>query len=370
MLIVCVLILSLMLPLVSCGNNNNSAKATEDETRAPKTKENTSATTEKSTSETTATKQPTVENTTDAKTTGNANENNDPILNPTEQKYADACKLIADENYSEAYALLCEIKTYAPAQETLKNFFYAPKMVTEKWKNAGDANFSSDTVTYQYDSKGNIKKAIDEYSTSVFTYDANGNVLTGKDLIWGNYTTYTYQNGKLYQTVVGNKTATYLYNSNGLLRKIEHLKDGTSSYEEVYEYTYHTNGQVKTLLIDESDEFTYNENGTLTKVIEYDDYTLKKVRMIWTMTYGANGLESCTMTFPEWNESATFTYSYDKDGKLTKLEVSCYDDNKLDSLYEYDFSNHQLCYSENPNTHERASIISYTDFYALQEIVC
>ena len=64
----------------------------------------------------------------------NGNENTPPTTLTNEEKFNNASSLIAEGKYTEAYALLSEIKSYEPAKEKLKNFFYAPKTVDKKWK--------------------------------------------------------------------------------------------------------------------------------------------------------------------------------------------------------------------------------------------
>ena len=118
-----------------------------------------------------------------------------------EEKYNKACLLITEGKNEEAYKLLNEIKTYAPAQEKLKNFFYAPQTVIEKWKYSDSAEKTSSN-SYTYDAMGNIIVNSDSYGDSdSYTYDENGNWLTRTDMASkDNYSmcTHTYDgNGKL-----------------------------------------------------------------------------------------------------------------------------------------------------------------------------
>jgi hypothetical protein len=66
---------------------------------------------------------------------------------------------------------------------------------------------------------------------------------------------------------------------------------------------------------------------------------------------------------------AIFSYSYDTNGKLTKLEVKSYEEGILDSTHIFTFSNHILCYSDNPAVIDRIGIVYYTDIDAALEII-
>ena len=112
-----------------------------------------------------------------------------------EQKYQTACDLLKQNKIEEAYALFHELKHYEPAQDKLDNFFYAPKNVTKTWKYADDTEERTRSTTYVYNSMGNILETGDG---NVYTYDAEGNVSSGRDLIYGTYQTYVYQNGRLH----------------------------------------------------------------------------------------------------------------------------------------------------------------------------
>ena len=280
-----------------------------------------------------------------------------------EEKYNNALSLLSKGKNQEAYELLNEIKTYAPAQEKLKNFFYAPQTVVEKWKYADDADYHTDSIVYTYNSMGNIVETSDN---EIFTYDSNGNVLSGRDLIFGTYYTYTYQNGKLFQEKSSDDTTTYYYNSNGQISKVVIEFNGRSD-ERVYEYTYYASGNVKTIF-DGYSEYSYAENGILTKVVGYGDYIAKTEDYTLTLTYEEYGLSKINLQ-DRWGGVAVFTYSYDSSGNLTSLEVKSYEEGILDSTHIFTFSNHILCYSENPAVIDRIGIVYYTDIDAALEII-
>ena len=268
--------------------------------------------------------------------------------------------MIAKEKYTEAYSLLLEIGTYEPAQEKLQNFFYAPKTVTEKRKYSSDADYRTDSITYTYNSMGNIIETSDD---KVFTYDENGNILSGCDLIYGTYYTYTYKNGKLYQKKADDSTTTYHYNSKGFISKVIH-KDNFDTREAVYEYTYHTNGKVQTLF-DGTYKYIYNEEGVLTKL---EMHSSSGVYATLTMTYGEYGITKMHLQ-DNWDGTAMYTYTYDQDGKQTNLEVKKYEKGTLDATYTYTFTDHQLFYSENPAVQDRVAIVCYFDIDAALDIV-
>ena len=159
--------------------------------------------------------------------TNNSENNTPPSTTLTEEeKYNNALSLLYKGKNQEAYELLNEIKTYAPAQEKLKNFFYAPTSVREG--NIGYANGKKEmiyyNVCYTYDTAGNIKSMTDvNNQTFYFTYDSNGNILSGYDLDAPSTSSvylYTYKNNQLQSLTYGNITEKYYYNNSGYIDKI------------------------------------------------------------------------------------------------------------------------------------------------------
>ena len=281
-----------------------------------------------------------------------------PAVDTTEEKYAQACRLIDNGEYSSAYSILKEINTYEPAKEKLKNFLHLPGTVTEQ---------GYGSVKYKYDANGNITEMQSGSDTYAFMYNADGNIVSGVDLIYTfNYYNYTYQNGKLYQVKSTDSTRTYSYNSKGNISKVNSAYSNWS-YDSIYEYTYYGNGNIKTLLVDESTMHTYNEEGQLTSVVVYEDYEANEAYYTFTLSYDKNGL--CGILAQSAEEAASYTYTYDADGVLTKLECKVYYSGKLDRTDVYTFTDYSIVYSENPNVHERASIVNYTHCDAFMDVV-
>ena len=278
-----------------------------------------------------------------------------------EQKGEYARTLISEGKITDAYNLLQTATNYAPAQEMLKNFFYAPQQVEEKWKYSDDVNYTTRSKSYTYNAMGNVVGTSDEQET--FVYDADGNILSGCDLIYGTHYIYTYQNGKLYQRKSGSQTTTYYYNSDGLL-----IREVTAYGEYSYEYSEVSGGTLVTVYNEELEDGCkqyYDANGLLVKT-EYCDSD--GVYTTITITYGAYGISGVSV-IDIWGETATFVYTYDTSGILTKLEAQQYDEGEWYATYIYTFSAHQLCYSENPSVQERVEEIYMTDNDAAMEII-
>lgn len=292
--------------------------------------------------------------------TNNGENNTPPSTTLTEEeKYNNALSLLSKGKNQEAYELLNEIKTYAPAQEKLKNFFYAPQTVVEKWKYADDADYHTDSIVYTYNSMGNIVETSDN---EIFIYDSNGNVLSGRDLIFGTYYTYTYKSEKLYQKKSSSETYTYFYNSDGTISK-EVQENSYGTNETLYQYA---DGKLCYKSCETSYmKYSYDTNGNLIKLESYDNNVLSFSATITYGKYGPTQMILCIIGYSE----GTFTYSYDSNGNLVKLDAKSYYDGILDSTYTYTFTDHQLCYSENPAVIDRISIVCYTDIDAASDII-
>ena len=288
-------------------------------------------------------------------------DNKENTENTDEKKYEDAVALISQGKYSKAYEALLAISDYEPAKESLKNFFYAPQKVEEKWKYADDADYSKDSITYEYDANGNIIETSDGY---IYTYDENGNVLSGRDLIYGTYYNYKYSDGKLVQRTSSSSVEKYYYNSKGLISKVVSESEW-GNYEGVYEYTYYENGSVKTMYDGSYMKYHYDEAGNPT--LAYNDYLRDEADMIIKITYGEFGVSSMEMSLEE-SEVYKYSYTYDSKGKLTKLEAKGYFEGSWDSTHEMTFSNYQIYYSENPSVQKRVAIVCYTDIDAAVDI--
>lgn len=286
-----------------------------------------------------------------------------------EEKYNSALSLIAENNYAEAMEILASLKTYAPAQEKLKNFFWAPRTVSTRWKDSDNIEAGGSTVTYTYDSMGNVLSATEDDETIEYTYDAKGNRLTEKSST--DELTYTYSNGKLAKIEGSISTTTYEYNDKGLVSKITvTIDDGTDRYshETTYEYTYYSNNTVKSIFKDNYFEYRYSESGVLEDLIGYSDYAAKTADFSLTPSFGSNGIASIEMQ-AIYGESASVAYTYDASGRLKKIEALTYQDEELTFTYTFAFDEYMLCYSENPASAEEIERICYISIDAMYEAI-
>lgn len=293
-----------------------------------------------------------------------------------EEKYEEACALIEDGDYEEAYKILNSIKTYEPAKEKLGNFFYAPTAVAEGRLTYGSnlgPQMMYENKTYTYDGKGNITSiTIVEYNkTYNFLYDSKGNELTGYPLEAPNSyegaRTCTYKDGRLSKVAYANSCDEYFYNEDGTINKIVHTSqydDNTqSSYETAYIYTYYSDSSVKTMRYRDGYNwllYHYDTNGMITKVDVYDDEFSECVGC-YSVSYGEYGLEKIERV--AYSSSGTISsraevaYTYDNEGKLTDTVIT--QDGETRQVYL--LSDHVLCYSENDNAKNRVGIVTVAD---------
>lgn len=304
----------------------------------------------------------------------NDSNNDNQISDEKKEKYDQACALISQGKIEEAYTLLKSISTYAPAQEKLKNFFYAPAKVTDTCIYSTSNSPITSITEYKYNKNGNITEIKQGSKTATFVYDAKGNILIGCDVldIWGGNITYTYdQNGVLIkETDVDGDVTSYEYNEKGFLVKkhwvgLNRNTMSVSDMTDTYEYEFYSNGNVKTMTHKEDPnymfdsqitKYTYNENGTLIRVEENLTNYPDEDALITTITYGEYGIASVKREYD--TSKAIIQYTYDNAGALIRMDCSEYDDNELFCTYIYTFENNQLFYSENKNTHERASLVN------------
>lgn len=346
-------ILVLIAMLTAVFTSCNITPSTEPEENPSQSSTNNDSTNDDSTNNDTSDTDNNINNDND-----NDNVNTPPPTLTTEEKYNKAGSLIAEEKYTEAYELLYEIKTYEPAKEKLKNFFYAPQTV--------------DNIKYKYDKSGNITEMIDyDGTTYTFFYNENGNIISGRDLVIGMYhNSYTYnEDGKLYQLNQTDgyepSTTTYYYNQDGLISKTVYER-GTYLSESIYEYTFYENGNIKIMRWVDQDgygyEYTYNENGELIKVLGVgDDFVL-------ILTYGEYGLAKIDLQ-TTFGYMANFVYTYNAKGILIKLDVNEYYSGILEDTGTITFKDHKLCYSENSSTRDRLAMVYYTDIDAALDII-
>ena len=290
-----------------------------------------------------------------------AKENGDNNAPSDEDKYNSACALIESCQYEEAYDILMEIADYAPAQEKLKNFYYAPTVRNESsvvHPQGGEQYIKTETTTYEYDKYGNLVRITTENGDSYeFTYDSKRNMLSG--YILDSYYRvrtqifHTYSGGKLISSVYGTgKSISYTYDDVGkLVKKID------NGNEINYTYTYDGNGNVETVsYIDDGNVVEmYGENGALiNKTISYGSDSLA-----FNMLYENGLLMYIDVVFTMEGETMTFrfTYIYGTNNELIQFTPAS-DAIDFESV---SFSGHKLFYSENPGTADIISRITCTN---------
>ena len=300
-----------------------------------------------------------------------------------EMKYEEACSLISSCKYEEAYAILNQITDYAPAQEKLNNFFYAPKLTKEGYKSYvsgayGGPSWEYDEMKISYDNYGNISSIYIPKNDKTFnyTYDSKGNELEGYDLdninAFGEHHTCVYKNGKLSKIQYASEyyitSYEYFYNEDGSIDKVVYTSTSTSdgethSSENDYTYTYYDNGQIKTMRYIElysGYEYQYDETGVLTKIDIYDSYEspFAEIYGYVNVVYGDYGVEKYECYEIRYDSKREILYSYDSAGRI--VEVGMYTEGELERIYL--FSEYQLCYSENPSAKERVGVITKSSF--------
>ena len=308
---------------------------------------------------------------------GNNDGKNDQTAN-YEAKFNDACTLIEDGEYEDAYEILSEIKDYAPAKEKLNNFFYAPTLiqagsvVSVSGSNLGETMKYND-FTYSYNANGNIRSiTIEEYGkTFEFKYDSKGNELQGYRLDAPNSAdgarTCIYKNGKLSKVSYADKTEEYEYNSYGYVKRVIYTTK-SSSREVTYTYKYYEDDTVKSMKYVNGHygyEYLYDTDGNVTKVLVYDNQ-FSEAYGYYSIKYGDYGVNKVKVIRPDdsGEESVVgeLNYTYDKKGRL--IEVMAYYEEELEEAFL--LSGYKLYYSENENTKDRISIINQT---AIESII-
>ena len=292
-----------------------------------------------------------------------------------EIKYSEASSLISLGRYTEAYEILNGIKNYAPAKQKLENFFFAPQTVKNSYNGIDEYVPSLRYVlNYTYDKYGNIE-SITKYHSDIngcthldseynvhFTYDSNGNILTGCDFLTAvvdgvaTPCKYTYKDGKLNKVSIDNGQnfeMEYFYNTDGTINKIVNTYcEGYNATSVETILTYYDDALLKTLSIQNVGcwEYKYDASG---KVIACDIYSVVfSATGRFTFTYNEFGIDK--IYFSTDNEPVVlYTYTYDSNGRLIETKAQG---------YTLSFSNYQLCYSENAITRNRLKLVNMTDF--------
>lgn len=213
------------------------------------------------------------------------------------------------------------------------------------------------TTTYTYDANGNLLTETSVYADytakTTYTYDASGNMLT-----------YAYKdNHKDYPETY---TVTYTYDANGNKLSERHVDELYPEYSYTSVYTYDSKGNVLTEKTDYADNdyyhvtHTYDANGNLissTYESRYGDYSSKYT---YTNTYDAEGNlrssiyewtagedASRTETLYSYNGNVTTVRTvYDSD-EVAEIQTYTYDDNDnlLESVYVYGTDRTQTVYT-------------------------
>ncbi|MGG0741581.1 RHS repeat-associated core domain-containing protein [Niallia taxi] len=208
---------------------------------------------------------------------------------------------------------------------------------------------------------------------TLYTYDANGNMLSLTDAN-GNKKTYKYDgNDQLIESVLPYKgtetiTETNTYDENGNLQKIRHNSGITENYEydEVYQVTSQTiknsNGK-NTIQIAN----TYDKAGQLTKLV-YTDAITNTVKLEKNYSYTTNNLVekyilgkySTNYVYDEMDQLISQSTDYDDstqalhvnksltytdEGKIKSIKTDAGTNNTLKIGYTYDLKNNKAAIS-------------------------
>ena len=298
------------------------------------------------------------------------------VINPM-MKYNKAVKYFDNGEYMEARKIFYEMYDYKDSKKYFDSIVCKPTQ--EVYVNP-DGSVS--TNEYEYSPEGNLLKETDidpdgSFTSSEYTYDSNGNVTTKVDTdsdgsvsTAGN--TYdsnnniiksvsTYSDGsvdtwKYTYDSKGNETKAVWTESDGGVdtwestydskgNKTKRVYTGSDGSITTFEYTYDSKGNLTKRVYTGSDgkvssyEYTYDSNGNVTKKVYTDsdgkstisEYTLDDVGRLTKEIYTNEDGEVSTyeLKFNKYNQitdkiydSDTTTRSYDKNGFLTKSEVS------------------------------------------------
>jgi len=299
------------------------------------------------------------------------------IVNTEEVQFNNACSLIAEGKFEQAYELLNGIKNYAPAKKKLANFFYAPMCVMNGKRvilSGVGPQMKYENTVYTYDKGGNITLIEKGNDTFELFYDASGNVLSGYENLAdprsSDACNYSYQNGKLHKITYNDKSFAYheyFYDNAGNITRLDRVyKDGTCSSIE-YTYTYYSDNTVKTMryvnnfsMSKLGMEFHYNADGQLTRVNIFDK-TFSDCYGYLTFTYGEYGMTGAKYYGIEAGEETLYTefeYTYDATGKQIEFKVL----NDGEMKYIYTYQDYKLCYNENADASEKLGAVYQTDF--------
>lgn len=289
-----------------------------------------------------------------------------------EAKYNDACTMVENGDYENAYTAFKELGDYKDSQKYLSRFIYFPtvanyvlsdrsgvmtveigvhnmptRILSEGIEGAENSAYTKDGV-YTYDSKGNLMQQAVTYNgtkyTYDYTYDENTNLINAVNSVEG----------------VAVAFHDYVYDENGVLIR-ESYKEGDVVYYD-YEHSYDANGnQIKSVFKatdgDHVYTYTYNEEGKLVNesgsvpsghwyniVYTYDTdgnlmqevYT-EDGEFGFTTDYTYDSVGNCIKEESIYSDGAKkiFTCEYDANGNVTKETLT--DTNGTTSTVEWQY---------------------------------
>ena len=260
-----------------------------------------------------------------------------------EIKYNQACTLIDEGKYEEAYAVFEDLGDYKDSQKYLSRFVYFPKGLTYNFSDRkgvmtvdfGAYNLPSRMVSegsigtkdgmYIYDNQGNlVRQAVnfnEDFAAFDYTYDANNNMIKAEYTEEGELVTvqdFTYNAAGLRTKEVYTRddvviyVAEWFYDENGKLTRSDY-SNTESGYSDTITYTYNADGKVA------------SESGV---DFEGNTYTA-------TFSYGEDG-RLAQEVYVEGDFQCTVYYTYDNAGNCIKEETVYLDDTKDILTREYD----------------------------------
>ena len=212
-------------------------------------------------------------------------------------------------------------------------------------------NVNGDVVSYTYDAYGNkTSMTYPDGRTVSYTYDAM-NRMAGVVGLDGETTSYVYDAaGRRIQTVSGNMTTRYAYDSVGNLT--EQATSGTSDI--AFRYSYNRNGYITGEKRTENgteteNSYAYNALGELTSFLQStgygESYAYDKAgNMLEKAITGTDGQNvTLKMAYNAANQLTGMTngqsklaYSYDKNGSLIQKTLTSKTYGKLTDRYAHD----------------------------------
>ena len=236
-----------------------------------------------------------------------------------------------------------------------------------------DGETAASTTTYTYDGVGNVLTMTAGGNTTAYTYDRYGNVLTTTDPL-GQVETFTYSDlGKpVSKTDRNNVTTTYVYDGLGRLLS-------TSANNQTVQQTYTLTGQIASETSPwQQTVYAYDALGRCVTVTETElgaggetytkaySYDLADNRTGFTLTRSGSAAQNVAYSYDALNRLSTVsengtvqaTYTYDTNGNRASLTYA----NGAAETYAYNKAN-WITELENKQDSEVISSFTYT-YYA------